>query len=199
MSTSARKLRCSLCSSESTSSIAFLFSPVHTAMGVVNKRRSQVLIVAHHTCGKMERKRTSTQRSTATTADEVDKPREEESLRTLLKHPRTSKRARGGVLKECLQLETADQVLENLLHVNESVHSRMLEDWKQTFACFKKLWKKYRSSMSVCSVIIHLVSKLLPSVTPISNVTNSEEFILSLVHHGMVMLLLLHFTPSFFM
>ena len=146
----------------------------------------------------MERKRTASQRSTATTAEEVDKSREEEPLRAVLKHPRTSKRARGGVLKECLQLETADQVLENLLHINESMHTRMLDDWKQTVACLKKLWKKYRSSASVCSVIIHLVSKLLPSVTPTSNVTNSEEFIVSLVHHG-ITLLLLHFTPFSFL
>ena len=87
-------------------------------------------------------------------------------------------------MTDCLQLETEEQVLEGLLLINESVYPRILDDWKQGVVYLRKLWKKHQSNVSVCSVIIHLLSKLLPLVTCSSHASSSEEFLLSLVHHG---------------
>lgn len=147
---------------------------------------------------RIERKRSSRHRSPVAVLEEPDKPREEEPLRVVLKYPRTAKRVRGGVLKECLQLETADQVLETLLQINESLYCRILDDWKQSMVWFKKLWKKHRSSVSVCSVIVHLISKLLPLATCTPHVSNSEEFVLSFARHGMVCIKCITFDSPFF-
>lgn len=136
---------------------------------------------------KMERKRSASQRAAGSSGrtEEAGKEREEEPLCLVLKFPRGSKRVRGGaILKECLQLETEEQVLEGLLQINESVYPRILDDWKQGVAYIRKLWKKHQSSVAVCSVIIHLLSKLLPLITCSSHVSSSIEFLLSLVHHG---------------
>ena len=130
-------------------------------------------------------KRSSSQRPSSFVKTSTEKDEEGSQLKLVLKLPITDKKAREvSILEECLASETADIVLENLLQINDSVYPSILDNWEIVLKTIKELWQKYQSNSTVCSVIVNILTKLLPHVTCLSR--DHHNFLLSLLNHGML-------------
>ena len=130
-------------------------------------------------------KRSSSQRPSSFVKTSTEKDEEGSQLKLVLKLPITDKKAREvSILEECLASETADIVLENLLQINDSVYPSILDNWEIVLKAIKELWQKYQSNSTICSVIVNILTKLLPHVTCLSR--DHHNFLLSLLNHGML-------------
>ena len=130
------------------------------------------------------RKRTASQRATGSKTETSDSKQEEEPLRVVLKLPVSSKRLKGSsVFSDCLQLETPEYVLEMLLMINDATYPQMIEDWDKEMTQLKKLWNKYSDNVAIGSVLLKLLSRLLPLVTS-SLSRDTRAFLLSLLNNS---------------
>ena len=130
-------------------------------------------------------KRSSSQRPSSFVKTSTEKDEEGSQLKLVLKLPVTDKKAREvSIFEECLASETADIVLENLLQINDSVYPSILDNWEIVLKAIKELWQKYQSNSTICSVIVNILTKLLPHVTCLSR--DHHNFLLSLLNHGML-------------
>lgn len=138
---------------------------------------------------KSRRKRTVTERipppsatvTTVATAVEEDQDLQR-PLKIALKPPTPDVKS-AAIFEECLNLETVDCTVKTLLQLNDSVYPRILEDWGRSGEGIQKLWTKYCEDTSVCSILINIMTKLLPHVKDISQ--DHQTFLLSLINHGM--------------
>lgn len=129
------------------------------------------------------RKRTVSQRQAGSRTEIIDGKQEEEPLRVVLKLPVASKKVKGSIFSDCMHLETAEYVLETLLMINETTYPQLIEDWDKGMAHLKKLWSKYSNNIAIGSVLLKLLSRLLPLVTS-SISRDTQTFLLSLVNNG---------------
>ena len=130
-------------------------------------------------------KRSSSQRPSSFVKTSTEKDEEGSQLKLVLKLPITDKKAREvSILEECLASETADIVLENLLQINDSVYPSILDNWEIVLKAIKELWQKYQNNSTICSVIVNILTKLLPHVTCLSR--DHHNFLLSLLNHGIL-------------
>ena len=130
------------------------------------------------------RKRAASQRATGSKTETLDSKQEDEPLRVVLKLPVSSKRLKASsVFSDCLQLETPEYVLETLLMISDAMHPQLIEDWDKGMAQFKKLWNKYSDNFSIGSVLLKLLSRLLPLVTS-SLSRDTQAFLLSLLNNS---------------
>ena len=98
----------------------------------------------------------------------------------------------SSLLEGALQLETAEEVLEQLLQVNgqsEPVLSRAGEaDMTSSIKLIGKLWKKFESSVSVCCVLVRtlvLVTRRAKGFTKEAGLHgNVQTLSLSMIEHG---------------
>lgn len=127
-------------------------------------------------------KRSSSQRPSSFVKTSTEKDEEGSQLKLVLKLPVTDKKAREvSIFEECLASETADIVLEILLQINDSVYPSILDNWEIVLKAIKELWQKYQSNSTICSVIVNILTKLLPHVTCLSR--DHHNFLLSLLNH----------------
>ena len=130
------------------------------------------------------RKRTASQRATGSKTETSDSKQEEEPLRVVLKLPVSSKRIKAAsVFADCLQLETAEYVLETLLMIGDAVYPQLVEDWDKGMVQLKKLWNKYSDNFSIGSVLLKLLSRLLPLATS-SLSRDTQAFLFSLLNNS---------------
>ena len=136
-------------------------------------------------CGafsSMSKKRTASQRVPAiveTKQETAQKP-----LKLVLKPPPEAKRARlSSLLEQCLHSETADQVLEHLLQINETQFPLLVENLEQSIGRLKQLWRVHESNAPICSVVARLTAEL--ALRADSLPSDLREFVLSLIKHGM--------------
>ena len=98
----------------------------------------------------------------------------------------------SSLLEGVLELETAEEALEQLLKINEQsepVLSRAGEkDVSSSLKIIGKLWKKLESSVAVCSVLVRTLVLVTRRVNEITGDTglhgNVQSLCLSMADHG---------------
>ena len=154
-------------------------------------------------CNAMEgRKRTLSERpSTSVEAAGPGSSGVQKQAKLVLKPPKfiTEPRSKKphlqsftSLLEGVLELETSDEVLEQLLQINgrsDSVLSRAGEaDMTSSLKVIGKLWKKQESSILVCSVLVRTLVLVARRVKECATETglhgNVQSLSLSMAEHG---------------
>lgn len=92
-----------------------------------------------------------------------------------------SKRDKNDVIfliQESLSLDDEESVIENLLLIDTST---AVPSFYEVMELIKQLWKKYQNKLTVCTIIINLLTKLLPLITNLSH--DHQMFVSSLIAH----------------
>jgi len=131
----------------------------------------------------MERKRTSSQRKTT-----VLEEGEQKSLKLVLKVPKHAlgfkKPRSASLLEECVHLETADQVLDQLLQISESHMPSIAEELDKSIDLLQQMWRLWNTDVPVCSVLVHHLVQLAIAAGQLPACV--QEFALQLIEHGTV-------------
>ena len=96
----------------------------------------------------------------------------------------------SSLLEGLLELETADDVLEQLLQVNNERSESVLgrageEDMTSSLKLIGKLWNKLESSVTVCSVLVRTLVLVARKAKEYTNLHGSMQTLaLSMVEHG---------------
>ena len=135
------------------------------------------------------RKRAASQRPSTAVETQEDGPSQKRAKLVLKPPPQlSSKRPQlTSSLEDCLDLETAEEVLGHLLELNESSISSMTGELDASLQVFQKLWRTYESHVTICSVVTHLLGRLVARVLEGGRKELPEAlqlFLLSTVEHG---------------
>ena len=82
------------------------------------------------------------------------------------------------LIEESLARDDEDSVIDNLLVVDIAT---VLHSFDEIMDIIKQLWKKYQNKLTICTIIINVLTKLIPLVTNLSK--DHQMFILSLITH----------------
>ena len=129
----------------------------------------------------MERKRKASQKQ-STVVEEEGEPK---SLKLVLKVPKQAelKKPRPtSLLEDCVQLETADEVLDQLLQISESHLQMLAETLDESVDIFQRMWKMWQSDVPICSVLVRHLAQLAVAARQLPVCV--QEFALSLIEHG---------------
>ena len=128
----------------------------------------------------MERKRKASQKQS--TVVEEGEPK---SLKLVLKVPKQAglkKPTPASLLEDCVQLETADEVLDQLLQISESHLQMLAETCDNSVDILQRMWEKWRTDVPVCSLLVHHLAQLAVAARQLPMCV--QEFALSLMEHG---------------
>ncbi len=103
---------------------------------------------------------------------------------SLTSPPLSSKKARrSSTLEECAQLETSEEVLQQLLTINDSHFPDLLgENLADSVRILRDLWRTYKESVPICFVVARLLSSLVVKSEVLPQYL--QEFVLALPEHG---------------